>query len=73
LKSLEIKVNKKIYDKVLWLLSQFKPEDLVIVTDSVNKKYLNEQLATIDQGRGNFVSIEELDAVLEERIKKYEI
>ncbi len=73
MKSLEIKVNKKIYDKVLWLLSQFKPEDLVIVTDSVNKKYLNEQLATIDQGRGNFVSIEELDAVLEERIKKYEI
>lgn len=72
MESLEIKVNKKIYDKVLWLLSQFKPEDLVIVTNSVNKKYLNEQLATIDQGRGNFVSIEELDAVLEERIKKYE-
>lgn len=38
----------------------------------VTKKYLKEQLATIDQGRGNFVSIEELDAVLEERIKNHE-
>ena len=72
MESLQIKVNKKIYDKVLWLLSQFNPEDLVIVTDSVNKIYLQEQLATIDKGNGNFVSIEELDAMLEERIKKHE-
>jgi hypothetical protein len=29
--SLELKVNKRIYEKLIWLLSQFSSEDLIIV------------------------------------------
>ncbi len=73
MKSLELKVNKKIYDKLLWLLGQFSSEDLIIVNkDNADKKYLQEELKRMDEGKANFISIEELDAMLEERIKKYE-
>ncbi len=73
MKSLELKVNKKIYDKLLWLFGQFSSEDLIIVNkDNADKRYLQEELKRMDEGKGNFISIEEMDAILEERIKKYE-
>lgn len=73
MKSLELKVNKRIYDKLLWLLGQFSSEDIIIVNeDSADKLYLQEQLKIMEEGRGNFISIEEMDDMLEERIKKYE-
>lgn len=73
MKSLELKVNKKIYDRLLEILSQFSSEELIIVNkDRADKKYLQEKLSRIDEGKGDFFSLEELDVILEARIEKYE-
>ena len=73
MKTIKLEVNSKIYDKILWFLSQFDSKDLKIVSSfSEEKKYLTDELESIDKGEAQFISVNELDAVLEERISKYE-
>lgn len=74
METIKLQVSKKIYTKLLWLLSQFKSEDLKIIDDAESKvrAYLNNELKSIDSGQAEFLSLEELDAVMEERIVKYE-
>ncbi len=74
METIKLQVSKKIYTKLLWLLSQFKSEDLKIIDDTESSviQYLNNELKSIDSGEAEFLSIEELDAVMEERIVKYE-
>jgi hypothetical protein len=73
MKTLKLEISNKIYDKVLWLLQQFNPEDVkVIDEDYSEKEYLQKTLDDIDNGNAEFISIEELDKVMEERISKYE-
>jgi len=73
MKTIKLEVNSKIYDKILWFLSQFDSKDLKIVSEiSEEKKYLSNELDSMDKGEAHFISVNELDAVLEERISKYE-
>lgn len=74
METLKLQISKKIYTKLLWLLSQFKSEYLKIINDSEfhAKAYLNRELSIMDSGDAEFLSLEELDAVLEARILKYE-
>lgn len=74
METIELKVSKKIYTRILWLLSQFKEEDVRIVSSSQEnpKAYLQNQLDLIDAGKADFVSIKELELLLNERIEKYE-
>ncbi|CAH8285403.1 hypothetical protein EV196_10112 [Mariniflexile fucanivorans] len=74
METIKLQVSRKIYTKLLWLLSQFKSEDLKIIDDSESSviEYLNNELKSIDSGDAEFLSLEELDAVMEERILKYE-
>jgi len=73
MKTIKLEVNSKIYDKILWFLSQFDSKDVKIISPfSEDKKYLKNELDSIDKGDATFVSLNELDAVLEERISKYE-
>ena len=74
MKTIELKVNKKIYDKLMWLLGQFKSEDLIIIIDkkSKDKNYLGNQLNEIDNGDAEYLTLDQLDLLLDERIKKHE-
>lgn len=74
METIKLQVSKKIYTKLLWLLSQFKSEDLKIIDDTESSviQYLNNELKSIDSGDAEFLSIEELNAVVEDRIIKYE-
>lgn len=73
MKSLELKVNEKIYRKLLWLLSQFSSEDLIIVgKEQEVKDYLDRELKEIDNGNAKFTTLEEMEVMLEDRIKKHE-
>jgi hypothetical protein len=73
MKIIKLEISNKIYDKVLWLLEQFNSEDLKIIDDNKTiENYLSKELESIDNGTAEFISLEELDKVLEERISKYE-
>ena len=74
METIKLQVSKKIYTKVLWLLSQFKDDDVKIITssDKSTKAYLQNQLDLIDSGKVDFLSEKELNILLEERITKYD-
>ena len=73
MKTIKLEISNKIYDKVLWLLEQFNSEDLKIIDENkVIKNYLSKELETIDNGTAEFISLEELDKVMQEMISKYE-
>ncbi|MDC8000867.1 hypothetical protein POV26_07450 [Aequorivita todarodis] len=73
MKTIKLEISNKIYDKVLWLLEQFNSEDLKIIDENkAIKNYLSKELETIDNGTAEFISLEELDKVMQERISKYE-
>lgn len=74
--TIKLNVSDKILDKVLWLLGQFKSEDLQIIESSSefesNKKYLEKELSRLHSGEAKTFSIEETDEFLEKTIRKYE-
>lgn len=74
--TLKLKVSDRILDKVLWLLSQFKPEDIEVVQEGQNFKknqaYLKKELKRYDSGLAKTISLEEMDKLLESRIRKNE-
>ncbi|MEH6765007.1 MAG: hypothetical protein V7655_10955 [Aequorivita antarctica] len=73
MKTVRLEISNKIYDKVLELLQQFNPEDMKVIDENdANKKYLSKELENIVNGSADFISMEELDKVMEERISKYE-
>lgn len=73
MKTIKLEISNKIYDKVLNLLQQFDPENLKVIDENSKvKKYLCKELEDIDNGTAEFISLEELDKVMEERISKYE-
>ncbi len=74
MKTIQIQVNNKIYDKLMSILSQFNSKDLKVLNDEVfenDKNYLETQLKSITNGTAEYITIDELDSVLEETIAKY--
>ncbi len=74
--SIRLKINDKIYDKLLWLLSKFGKDEIEIIIEDVtyeeNKKYLNAEFKEILDGGANFYSVNEVEQKLEKVIKKHE-
>ena len=63
--TLKLKVNNKIYDKLLWLLSKFNKDEIEIIPDASNftknQKYLDQELNEILDGTANFTEIDEAE------------
>ncbi|APG63851.1 tRNA pseudouridine synthase A [Tenacibaculum todarodis] len=69
MKTLQLKVNDKVYDKVLALLGKFNKDEIEIISTNENfiatKKNLQNELSEIEQGKASFVSEEELKCRLD--------
>lgn len=74
--TLKLKVSDKILDKVMWLLGQFKAEDLQIIEEesqfTTDQKYAHEQLKKLESIKSKTFSIEEVDNLLDSTIRKHE-
>jgi len=74
--TIKLRVSDKIVDNVMWLLGQFKSDDLeVITTDSTfvaNQNYLRNELELVESGKSKSISIDKLDEILEKAIQEYE-
>ena len=76
METVKLEISKKIYNKVIWLLKQFKPEELRIVNEEetnfeIQKSYLQEQLESIDNQKAKFISTAELGDFLDKTIERY--
>ncbi|HOG19840.1 MAG TPA: hypothetical protein PKW37_05310 [Salinivirgaceae bacterium] len=65
MKTIRLRINDKIYDKIIWLLSKFNSDEIEIISEDAefveNQKYLNSELREIMQGEAKFVDIKDVD------------
>ena len=64
-----LEVNPKIYSKVLWILSQFKVQDVRIVDEYAEQK---KQFGIFDNGGSEFIEDEKLGLLLQDIEVNYE-
>lgn len=76
METLTLEFQPSIKAKILELLSSFSSDELKIVQEDenfiVNKRELDIAYAKLKSGTEKLYTIEELDAILEETISKYE-
>ena len=74
--TIQLKINEKVYEKFLWLLSKFTKEEIEIISDDQEfvsvQKYLQEELDEIKSGKATFYSQNELENRLDQVIEKHE-
>ena len=70
--SVKLKIDDKIYDNLLWLLSKFNKDELEIVVEDTNlleqKQYLEAELKEVIEGNATFYSMNEVEERLEKLI-----
>jgi hypothetical protein len=76
MEAIRLEFQPEIKSKILEFLSTFSSDELKIVQEDSeflkNKKKLDDSLAKIRNGTAKFYTLEEVDAILEETISKYE-
>ncbi|WP_163411172.1 hypothetical protein [Flavobacterium ajazii] len=80
MEAIRLEFKSEIKEKILELLSSFSSDELKIVEEDIlfdhdfkeNKKKLNATYAKVKNGTAKFYTFEEVDAILEETISKYE-
>ncbi|KQB42203.1 hypothetical protein B6A10_13320 [Flavobacterium sp. L1I52] len=76
MEAIRLEFKSEIKEKIIALLSSFSADELKIVEEDsdfdLNKKKMDASLAKIKNGTAKFYTIEEVDAILEETISKYE-
>jgi len=65
MRTLQLKINDKVYDKFLWLLSKFSKEEIEIISDDKDflktREYLQNELDEIQNGSAKFISQSEFE------------
>lgn len=76
METIRLEFQPKIKAKILELLSSFSSDELKIVQEDPdfdeNKRKLDIAYAKLKSGTAKFYTLEEVDAILEETISKYE-
>jgi uncharacterized protein (DUF1919 family) len=74
--TIKLIIDDRAYDKFIRHLGEFSKEEVEIVMDEPNfvetKKYLDAELGEITSGKAKFLSVEEAEQRLENRIKMHE-
>jgi predicted transcriptional regulator len=76
MQTIRLRINDRIYDKLIWLLSKFNTDEIEIISENAefieNQNYLNSELNEIIQGKAKFVDINEVNEKLDTIIAKNE-
>ena len=76
MRTIQLKIHDKVYDRILWLLSKFNKEEVEIISGdqdfAATQEYLQKELKDIESGKATFNSQDEIDNRLDQVIDKYE-
>jgi hypothetical protein len=74
--TIKLKIEDKVYDKLIWLLSKFTKDEVEIILDesgfTETKKYLETELDEILKDKADFLTVNETEHRLENLIRKHE-
>jgi hypothetical protein len=76
MQTIRLRINDRVYDKIIWLLSKFNSDEIEIITENdefiENQKYLSSELNEIIQGKTVFIDFNEVNERLEKIIVRNE-
>jgi vacuolar-type H+-ATPase subunit E/Vma4 len=76
MQTIRLRVSEKIIGNLLSLLSRFNKEEIEIITEDDEfvsaQNYLKDELRKLEEGKATYITLEELDRALEEKIKGHE-
>jgi len=76
MQTLRLRVNERVYDKLIWFLSKFSKDEIEIIPEDIvfksNQKYLAGELDEILKGKANFIGLDEAEQRLESILDKHE-
>jgi hypothetical protein len=74
--TIKLKIEDKVYDKFIWLLSKFTKDEVEIIVEETNfiktKKHLETELGEILEDKAEFLTLNETEQRLENLIRKHE-
>ena len=74
--TIKLKIDDRVYDKLIWLLGKFTKDELEITIEEPDftetKKYLETELDEILGNKANFLTVNETEQRLENMIRKHE-
>jgi predicted lipoprotein len=74
--TIKLKIEDKVYDKFIWLLSKFTKDEVEIIVEETNfiktKKHLETELDEILEDKAEFLTLNETEQRLENLIRKHE-
>ena len=74
--TIKLKIDDRVYDKLIWLLGKFTKDELEIVIEEPDftktKKHLEIELDDILSDKANFLTVNETEQKLENLIRKHE-
>jgi len=76
MQTIRLRVNDKIYHHLMWFLGRFSKEEIQIINENEEfislQEYLNKELNKVEEGSVEYISIDQLDDLLEDTIRKHE-
>lgn len=76
MRTIRLRVNDKIYNHLMWFLGRFSKEEIQIINENEEfislQEYLNKELNKVEDGSVEYISIDQLDNLLEDAIRKHE-
>ncbi len=74
--TLRLRVDNKIYKNLMWFLGRFSKDEIQIEEETdqfiSTKEYLEKELNTIEEGKAEYIGIEQLDDDLEAILRSHE-
>ncbi|MDO8952076.1 MAG: hypothetical protein Q7U86_05585 [Draconibacterium sp.] len=74
--TLRLRVDNKTYKNLMWFLGRFSNDEIQIEEETdqfiSTKQYLEKELNTIEEGKAEYISVEQLDENLEAILKSHE-
>lgn len=76
MRTIRLRVNDKIYHHLMWFLGRFSKEEIQIINENEEfislQEYLNKELNKVEDGSVEYISIDQLDNLLDDTIRKHE-
>jgi hypothetical protein len=76
MQTIRLRVNDSIFQQLMWFLKRFGKNEIEVINENEEylsiQEYLKKELESIENGKAEFISFNQLDEELESTIRKYE-
>ena len=76
MRTLRLRVDNKVYKNLMWFLGRFSKDEIQIEEETdqfiSTKQYLEKELNTIEEGKAEYISVEQLNDDLEAILRSHE-